>query len=645
VEEGSNLVNAEVFTMRLGTETIELLPLKTWAQLDVHKWRVQGKLPGTPAGLEITSDHVKISGETVAINDPAGCAKLERLLAEWLALERETQLSIRRARQFQAAAPETSEPAEQGRLHFQVELDKRGQVHIRCLQGKEELALIGLTPAGFNSLFSQGFMARPRRLNVGALHDWVELDGVLCSFERSNDDSPELQNLLNEKYVPSSSLGQGKDVVVYANAASSTGFDVQFPVSVGGIVDHRRRPLNEDTLLLLQDPEKSGLLHRDLIIKLARPNLIFKLKTPDGGERYLDSDPGTTVHVAVDGGVERLIDLSQPVNCLRLSAVELTAVFNHPAIHRHSRRKTSGNGPTTRPQPAAVAPAASTEATKAQAVRPESAPSKIVGAKVASAINPPQPRASAEAPVASSTTTPKRQGTAPAIGAAVAAVNAPQPAKSARATAEAGPVNAVRPAIEQPQVALPRRMPNLWLKDVLAQPPLRHDWFACLVYRKLAERVGNSTEGRFGPSRCWYATLGPATDLEHPRFVGVFLTEKGGLGILTHSREARFHNGVAFIGPKDNLLEGIDVKLLGVGTDAQERLVFAVADAYRSKFGVPESVVTEELTHLKIQGARILGVAELLDDSEPIEVLWTAPEQQANPADPQAVESGRGVTP
>ena len=79
---------AEVFTMTLGGETINLLPLRNWSQLDVYKWRARGKLPGTPAGLEITFDHVKVAGETVSIKDPEGTVKLQKLLNEWLALAR-----------------------------------------------------------------------------------------------------------------------------------------------------------------------------------------------------------------------------------------------------------------------------------------------------------------------------------------------------------------------------------------------------------------------------------------------------------------------------------------------------------------------------------------------------------------------------
>ena len=89
---------AEVFTMTLGGETIDLLPLRNWSQLDVYKWRARGKVPGTPAGLEITFDHVKVAGETVSTKDPEGTAKLRKLLNEWLALGRGTQeLALQKA--------------------------------------------------------------------------------------------------------------------------------------------------------------------------------------------------------------------------------------------------------------------------------------------------------------------------------------------------------------------------------------------------------------------------------------------------------------------------------------------------------------------------------------------------------------------
>jgi hypothetical protein len=146
--------NFEVFTLTLGTETIELLPLKNWGQLDHYKWTVRGKLPAEPAGLEIGLDHVWIIGETVALNDRAACLKLERLFNDWLRFERDT-IELARKKPRQQPTPETRAQAAQPEtraLRYRVEVDKRGQVHVHCLQGKETLASIGLTLAGFASL-------------------------------------------------------------------------------------------------------------------------------------------------------------------------------------------------------------------------------------------------------------------------------------------------------------------------------------------------------------------------------------------------------------------------------------------------------------------------------------------------------------
>src|SRR5215472_13333188 len=83
-EEAGKEVEIPIYTVTLGDQTIELLPFKNWIQLDVHKWVVQGKLPASPAGLEVTLDHVKVAGETVLHKDPDGRAKLERVFNEWL---------------------------------------------------------------------------------------------------------------------------------------------------------------------------------------------------------------------------------------------------------------------------------------------------------------------------------------------------------------------------------------------------------------------------------------------------------------------------------------------------------------------------------------------------------------------------------
>ncbi len=605
---------AQVFTMTLGTETIELLPVKNWGQLDVHKWRVRGKLPGTPAGLEITYDRVRLAGETVSSKDPEASAKLEKLFNEWLALERGTlELARKKAVAKPPLTAQASQTTGQQTLRFQVELDKERQVHIRCLRGKEELAAIGLNLPGFQSLFSQGFMHKPRTIKVGALHDWVELDGVLFSFEQGSNSAASLERTLNERYLSDSALGQGKDVVVFANAASSTGFDIQFPVSVAGVPDNRRRPLNEESLELLQDPNKCGLLPKSLVIKLSRPNLIFKQKTPDGGERYLENSGANLVRVTGEDGMERLIDLSKPVNYLRLSAVELTAVFNHPAINEHSKQ-------TPQPLPAPTQP------------QPEQSQPQP----------PPVPHPPAHAASVSITATPGSMPVEPAAPA--------EPQPSAPGLPEPAPAAPVAKPIEKPAVAEVsakpevKPLPNLWLKPVLSQRPIRHDWFACLVYTELARKFGNSSEGKFGPSACWFIALEDTEDISSSMFKGIFLTEKGGLGFLNRGHLARFSKGIAFIGTPESALEGIDVTLLAVGLDSQERIIFLVSEDFHSKFGVPDATIGKELGQLKSHGALVMSVPEALESPEPIEVVWTVPAEQQNPSDPQALESIRPGT-
>src|SRR5205823_12324145 len=68
-------------------------------------------------------------------------------------------------------------------------------------------------------------------------------------------------------------------------AASATGFDIQFPAVVGGVPGSHRHHLDEQSLELLQDKQRCGLLHPEVIIKLIAPNLVFKRRTPEGGEQ------------------------------------------------------------------------------------------------------------------------------------------------------------------------------------------------------------------------------------------------------------------------------------------------------------------------------------------------------------------------
>lgn len=589
---GDSGKEVEVFTLSLSGETIELLPLRNWSQLDRHKWTARGRLPGEPAGLEVALDHVKILGESVTVKDPAGCEKLQRLFNEWLGLERETADMARKKAHLPVVPPTPAASAqpESSAPRFRVEVDKRGQVHIHCVQGKETLASIGLTTAGFSSLFQQGLMRKPQKLATGALHGWVELDGELCSFERGRNDSARLEQLLNERYLPAAMFGLEKQVVVFLNAASPTGFDIQFPIKTGGAQGNHRHHLNQETLDLLQDPEHCGLLHKGIIVKLIPPNLVFKQRTADGGEHYLPWGPETTVNVADDDGRPKAIPLSQPLNFIRLSPIELTAVFNHPALNRHSHASPP-------PHPA-----------------PEIPPRQI-------------PPAQSQPPLEQR---PLPEAPKPAPEPAQAKPS--EPAAESAARTSAGPPGG--------QAAEPvKPLPNSWLAEILNQPALKHEWVARLIYGQIAERFGNSNEGRFGPGACWFVALGGPNDIEDPAFRGVFLAEKRSLGYLNRGQMARFCSAAAFVGPQEDALEGIQIKLVAVGVDAQERIVFIVSDDYGAKFGVQETELKAALNLLGQHGAVIVGITEALAAADPLEVVWTVPAEQPDPNDPQALES------
>jgi len=330
-KEGPN----EIFTMTLGEEKIQLLPLKTWSQLDLFKWRVRGILPGTPVGLDITLDHIKIACETVSTTDPEACEKLEKAFNEWLILERQS-LEITK---LKAQAPKLEDPvrSEEDELHYHLEMDNAGKPRLRCLEGKHTVKIVAVNQQGFNALIEERLLRKPRTLKVGALHDWVELDGELFRFQEGTDWAAQLEQVLNQRYAPTAQPGEKPDVSVFRNPASPTGFDIQFPANPNGIAENRKYHLNQESVDLLADPQRCRVLRKGIIAKLTAPTLIFKQKTTDGGERSLDSGGENIVRVRNVDGDPKEIDLGQPVDLLHLDAHELAAVFNHPAINRRAR--------------------------------------------------------------------------------------------------------------------------------------------------------------------------------------------------------------------------------------------------------------------------------------------------------------------
>ena len=334
-QPNAQVILAEVFTMTLGDETIQLLPLKTWSQLDIFKWRARGILPATPAGLEIALDHVKVAGETVSTWDPDGGVKLEKAFNDWLALEHRSLEELKQKAQSSKAESSCTD-TEEDWVHFRVEM-KAGQAHIRCLEGNKMVKDVGLNPIGFNALIEQKLMRRPQSLKVGAMHDWVELDGELFRVKEGGEGAAELEQALNERYSPRPEADGPPDVVVLPNPASPTGFDIQFPATPNGLVETRRQHLTQSAIELLQDPRRCRVLRKGTIAKLAPPNLIFKRETADGGERNLAPRPDNVVTVTNEDGRTKIIDLSQPVNLLEVDANELATVFNHPAVNRRAR--------------------------------------------------------------------------------------------------------------------------------------------------------------------------------------------------------------------------------------------------------------------------------------------------------------------
>jgi hypothetical protein len=326
----------EIFTMTIGEETIDLIPLKNWTQLDAFKWRSRGIFPRTPAGLEVAFDHVKVAGETVSPWDFNACEKLEKAFNDWLALEFRTLGQAQEKAQNHAKQATTQAPNDE-LVHFKVDLNNPEQPRLNCLEGNETVKVVALNSQGLTALIEQGFLRKPNSLKVGALRNWVELDGQVFRFKEDPSQAEELERVFNERYRISGDPNVPPDVAVFTNPASPSGFDLQFAATPSGVVENFKRHLSEETIHLLQDPERCRVLRKGITAKFAPPDLVFKIKTPDGGERNLDPGAENTVSVSLDDGQTRTIDLSRPVSLLNLGVRELAAILNHPALNRRAR--------------------------------------------------------------------------------------------------------------------------------------------------------------------------------------------------------------------------------------------------------------------------------------------------------------------
>jgi hypothetical protein len=157
----------------------------------------------------------------------------------------------------------------------------------------------------------------------------------------------------------------------------------------------------------------------------------------------------------------------------------------------------------------------------------------------------------------------------------------------------------------------------------------------------MARSVGNSDPGTLGLSPCWACAFGETDDVADEQFHGLFLTEKGGFGFINQGHIARFNKGVAFLGTQESALEAINVTLHAAGFDTEGRAVFIVSDEFRSKFGVPEAQVRQELNKLREFGVLVLSLRDALDGPDALEVIWTAPMEQEDANNIRALEHRR----
>jgi len=118
--------------------------------------------------------------------------------------------------------------------------------------------------------------------------------------------------------------------------------------------------LNDQSLDLLQDWDHCGLLHKNIHPQTHTPNLVFKQKTPDGGEQYLPWGLQTWS----PSPMKKATKDHPPASASKPNAAQcggVTAVLNHPAINRHTKSAAPVN-PASEPQPARAVQAAAAPA-------------------------------------------------------------------------------------------------------------------------------------------------------------------------------------------------------------------------------------------------------------------------------------------
>jgi hypothetical protein len=293
----------QAYTLSYGNETVILEPGKPWHKVDAFKWITRGLIE-EPQSLHVFGNGtVEINAERIALDDPDGITKLES------EINKHHPPSIAHHPPAISSVHFANDPNTPGKVRFKVKLDHLGHLMIECVRGSERLET-GLR--GLNGLVQGGFMLPPQNLHVDPLQRAVEIDGV--RFDCTQIGACQLQNTLNTQYAPEIQPEDRHLIQVKENAASATGFDIEFiAIHAGGRLEVKGH-LSQERLNLLQDPTRCDLLRHGIILRLSPPYLLVRRRQPDGGE-------------------ERIPEI-QDLHYLRVTAADLQQVLNHNLVRR-----------------------------------------------------------------------------------------------------------------------------------------------------------------------------------------------------------------------------------------------------------------------------------------------------------------------
>jgi len=300
------------FTLRYAAETVVLEPGKSWPKTDTYKWVTRGLIEEPQSFQVLANGSVEINAERISLDDLEGEAKLE------LQINKHHPPSIAHKPPVIPVRLAELESAESAKVHFRVKLDHLGHLMVECTRGQER-AETGLR--GLSTLVQSGFMIKPKTMHLDPLQRAIELDGV--RFECNAAGARQLEDALNQLYAPTLKPDDSTQIIVRENAASATGFDIDFVSIHAGVRAHVKGHLTQEKLNILQDPQHCEMLQPGVILRLSPPNLLIRRRRPDGGEE------------AVPG----LPDISY----LRAEAGQLQQILNHPLVRRSKELEPSAS--------------------------------------------------------------------------------------------------------------------------------------------------------------------------------------------------------------------------------------------------------------------------------------------------------------